>query len=350
MTKQRKNFSEPSQLELFAPAETTPSPPPASRLRRATVGPQPLPPELEPVAAALPSTIRLGTSSWSFHGWEGIIYDKQVPQTRLAKEGLLAYAQHPLLGTVGVDRTYYAPISAEQFAAYAAQVPDTFRFLVKAHDFCTTLRFPFHPRYGARKGQVNNLFLDAQYATENVIEPFLEGLQDKAGPLLFQFPPQDYSSLGSPEQFAERLHTFLDALPRGPLYAIEVRNPEVLTTAYAQALSDTGACHCLNGHPRMSLLGTQAQLAQTEDAPALVIRWMLARHLSYEAARDRYAPFNRLVDEDPDTREAIADLCIDALIRQRPAFVIANNKAEGSSPLSLFRLAERIVGKLPTDS
>jgi uncharacterized protein YecE (DUF72 family) len=276
------------------------------------------------------------------------VYDKQVPQTRLAKEGLLAYAQHPLLGTVGVDRTYYAPISADQFSTYAAQVPDTFRFLVKAHDWCTTLRFPFHPRYGARKGQVNDLFLDAQYATDNVIGPFLEGLQDKAGPLLFQFAPQDYSSLGGPEQFAERLHTFLQALPRGALYAIEVRNPEVLTPAYAQALSDTGACHCLNGHPRMPVLRTQAQLAQTEHAPALVIRWMLARHLSYEAARDRYAPFNRLVDEDPETREAITGLCIDAVINQQPAFVIANNKAEGSSPLSLFRLAQQIVEKTQT--
>ena len=95
----------------------------------------------------------------------------------------------------------------------------------------------------------------------------------------------------------------------------------------------------------MPLLGAQAQLTQTEHAPALVIRWMLARHLSYEAARDRYAPFNRLVDEDLDTRAAIADLCIDAVTRQQPAFVIANNKAEGSSPLSLFRLAERIVEK-----
>lgn len=346
MTKQKKNLSEPDQLDLFAPAKPTqPTPQPVSRSRRTPVGPQPLPPELEPVAAALPQAIRLGTSSWSFHGWEGIVYDKQVPQTRLAKEGLLAYAQHPLLGTVGVDRTYYAPISTQQFAAYAAQVPDSFRFLVKAHDWCTTLRFPFHPRYGSRKGQANGLFLNAQYAVENVIGPFLEGLQDKAGPLLFQFSPQDYSSLGGPEQFAERLHTFLAALPPGPLYAVEVRNPEVLTASYAQALSDTGACHCLNGHPRMPLLKAQAQLAQTEHAPALVIRWMLARHLSYEAARDRYAPFNRLVDEDPDTREAIADLCLAACIRQQPAFVIANNKAEGSSPLSLFRLARQIVEK-----
>ena len=350
MTRRKKIAQTLDQLELFAQTEPGQSVPQqqehTNRSQRAKLGPVPLPAHLEPVASQLSQIIRLGTSSWSFHGWEGIVYDRPVSQAKLAKEGLIAYAQHPLLGTVGVDRTYYAPISAEQFGVYASQVPDTFRFLVKAHDFCTVLQFPFHPRYGARRGQTNDLFLNAEYATQEVIGPFLEGLQDRAGPLLFQFPPQDYSSLGRPEQFAERLHTFLDALPSGPLYAVEVRNRELLTQAYAEALSSTGACHCLNGHPRMPLLKVQAQLTQTERAPALVIRWMLARHLSYEAARDRYSPFNRLVDEDPDTREAIADLCINAVTQQQPAFVIANNKAEGSSPLSLFRLAERIVEKL----
>jgi uncharacterized protein YecE (DUF72 family) len=31
---------------------------------------------------------------------------------RLARTGLRAYAQHPLLRSVGIDRTYYAPIQA----------------------------------------------------------------------------------------------------------------------------------------------------------------------------------------------------------------------------------------------
>lgn len=349
MTKREKPVSELRQLELFTsealPQSEPQKPSPVSPARPAKLGPEPLPPHLEPVASQLPSTLRLGTSSWSFHGWEGIVYDRLVSPTKLAKEGLIAYAQHPLLGTVGIDRTYYAPISAEQFAVYTSQVPDSFRFLVKAHDFCTVLQFPFHPRYGSHKGQVNDLFLNAQYATQEVIGPLLEGLQDKAGPLLFQFPPQDYARLGRPEKFAERLYTFLAALPREPLYAIEVRNRELLTQAYAEALSATGTCHCLNSHPRMPLLKTQAQLTQTEQTPALVIRWMLTRSLSYQAARDRYTPFNRLVDEDPDTREAIADLCNAAALRKRPVFVIANNKAEGSAPLSLFRLAERIVEK-----
>ena len=74
---------------------------------------------------------------------------------------------------------------------------------------------------------------------------------------------------------------------------------------------------------------------------------MLHAGLRYEAAKDRYQPFDRLVDEDPGSRERIARAVLDATIAERPAFVIANNKAEGSAPLSIFRLAERIASWTP---
>jgi hypothetical protein len=41
-------------------------------------------------------------------------------------------------------------------------------------------------------------------------------------------------------------------------------------------------------------------------------------------------------------------LCLAASARGDPVFVIANNKAEGSAPLTLIRLAEQIVAHLPT--
>lgn len=67
--------------------------------------------------------------------------------------------------------------------------------------------------------------------------------------------------------------------------------------------------------------------------------------LGYDAARLRYEPFDRMVDADPVSRSAIAAMCLDAAANVRPAYVIANNKAEGSSPLTLFRLAEQIVAQ-----
>jgi uncharacterized protein YecE (DUF72 family) len=87
----------------------------------------------------------------------------------------------------------------------------------------------------------------------------------------------------------------------------------------------------------------QAERTRAAAAPALVVRWMLPPGLGYEEARVRYAPFDRLVDEDVPTRASLARLCAAAVGRGQPAFVIINNKAEGSAPLSALKLAESIV-------
>jgi uncharacterized protein YecE (DUF72 family) len=174
----------------------------------------------------------------------------------------------------------------------------------------------------------------------------VEGLGNKAGPVLFQFPPQDVHTLGGPEHFAERLQAFLSALPRGVLYAVELRNVALLTPAYCNALIATGTCHCFNVHPSMPSLQEQQRRLSSSHSPALIVRWMLHPTQRYEAAAARYQPFDRLVDEDPGNRNAIAALCVQTVQAGRPAFVIVNNKAEGSAPLTVGKLAERVAQAL----
>jgi len=77
------------QLSLFG------GPPPG------VVGPAEVPAEIAALARELPADVRLGTSSWSFPGWQGIVYDRAVTAGRLARHGLTAYASHPLLRAVG---------------------------------------------------------------------------------------------------------------------------------------------------------------------------------------------------------------------------------------------------------
>lgn len=333
----------PAQLDLFtgAPVEAP------GRGRRGTqpVGPAPMSEDLSTLGQHLPAGVFLGTSSWTFPGWSGLVYDHQAAASQLAREGLAAYGHHPVLRTVGIDRTFYGPIPASAFAEYAEQVPDSFRFLVKAHEVCTMARFPLHERYGAQRGQANDRFLNAAYAAEYVVAPFVEGLGDKAGPLVFQFPPQDPQSLGGPARFVERLHAFFAALPRGPLYAVEVRNEELLTEGFAQALADVGVSPVLAVWRDMPPVAQQAKRTRAFEARALVVRWMLPPNLGYEEARARYAPFDKLVDEDLSTRDVLARVCLAAERRGKPAFVTINNKAEGSAPLSAIRLAERIVAR-----
>jgi uncharacterized protein YecE (DUF72 family) len=318
-----------------------------------SVAPAAVDEEHRALAARLPPEVRLGTSSWSFPGWKGLVYRDEHREQVLARRGLGAYAAHPLLGSVGLDRTFYAPVAADVLAAYAAAVPVKFRFLVKAHEALTLARYPRHPRYGAQRGLVNPLLLDVGWARDQVVAPFVEGLGEKGGVLLFQFAPQSAELFAgeaansehksAPRRFAERLYRFLRDLPQGPRYAVEVRTADLLTPDLVACLRAAGVVPCLAAMRGLPPLDVQAQLTAVAEVPGpLVVRWLLAPQHDYEGARVAYRPFNRLVEPDPDVRTSIARLITEAVERGEGAFVIVNNKAEGSSPLSIVALARAL--------
>jgi uncharacterized protein YecE (DUF72 family) len=176
-----------------------------------------------------------------------------------------------------------------------------------------------------------------------VVAPAAEGLGEKLGVLLFQFPPLPRAETRDPARFAARLSAFLRALPRGVPLAVEIRDAELLGAAYAGALAEGGASHGYTVHPSMPPLEAQAEVLPVERQPSLVLRWMLGHGRGYEEARDLYAPFDRLAAPDPDTRASVAELVLRAVRAGREGLVIVNNKAEGSSPLSIVEAARAIA-------
>jgi uncharacterized protein YecE (DUF72 family) len=293
------------------------------------------------LARALSPLVRLGTMSWSFPGWKGLVYGSDVSSKSLAELGLGAYSKHPLLRAVEIDRSYYEPLSSETLGAFAEQVPPGFGFLLKAHEACTVRRFPNHARYGKARGAYNPRFLDAAYAKEAVIEPARRGLGTRLGAVLFQFPPS--AENGTPRSFAGELGTFLAALPAGVTYAIELRNAELLGPEYAAALASTGAIHCHNVWSGMPSISTQAKQLSPSARHPLLIRWLLRPGDEYSVARERYSPFSNIVEPDEPGRDSIARLVAKAARHGVPALVLVNNKAEGCAPESVFRLASAIV-------
>jgi len=298
--------------------------------------------ELEALAAQLSAGLRLGTMSWSFAGWRDIVYGKDAEPKLLAEAGLTAYGTHPLLRAVEIDRSFYEPLPAAYFEQVHGQVPGDFRFLVKAHEDCTQPQFPRHARYGKKQGERNGRFLDASYAIDAVIGPAVAGLGHKLAALLFQFPPQDARE---PRAFADKLAGFLQKLPRGVPYAVELRNPELLTPAYARALEQTGAVHAHNVWGSMPSVLVQARLIPPPARKPLIVRWLMRSGDDYEGARSRFLPFSRLAEPDLRNREDIASLLAKALAHDVPAFVLVNNKAEGCAPESIFELA-RLIARL----
>ncbi|NMG66088.1 DUF72 domain-containing protein [Azoarcus indigens] len=306
-------------------------------------------PALGALAASLPTRLRFGTSSWHYPGWSGLVWRRDYPRETLSRHGLAAYARHPLLRTVGVDRTFYRPLSAAQFAAMAEQVPDDFRFVVKAPNRVTDALL----RDDVGRGrQPNPDFLSADCALRDFVEPALAGLGSKLGALVFQISPLPAQWLARTEALVGRLHSMLAALPDprpdapDGVLAVEVRDPQWLTPGFIRALKDGGATYCMGVHAKMPPLVEQLPILRALWPGPLVCRWNFnPRHgaFGYEEARRLYLPYDRLVDEDLATRSALARVIAGTVGAGQNAFVTLSNKSEGCAPLSVAALARAVV-------
>ncbi|WP_423837613.1 DUF72 domain-containing protein [Variovorax terrae] len=344
------------QDALFPSDDAAPPPPqPRRRAARSGVDPVPTVPELEELAHALPQRLRMGTSSWHFPGWGGLVWQGDYSEALLSKQGLKAYAQHPLLRSVSLDRSFYRPLSASQYAAYAAQVPDDFRFVVKAPSLVAdaTVRGE-----NGRSVQPNPAFLSPDLALQEFVRPVLEGLGGKAGALVFQLSPLPPTLLGRLDEVLARLAQMLQAVQPelqsfratapDAVVAVEVRNREFLAPAFAALLREAGATYCLGLHAKMPPIEQQLPVLRALWPGPLVCRWNLHRKhgaYGYEDAKALYQPFDKLVDPDPATREALARVIAGTTGAGQLAYVTINNKAEGSAPLSVLELARATLQK-----
>ena len=344
------------QPSLFGEPQASDTSPPVSHTvsRRASPhspGPSPaaVPADVQSLAHALHERwgdrLHLGTSSWHFPGWAGLVYGRAVPAPTLSRHGLHAYAQHPLLRTVSLDRSFYRPLPASGFAALAAQVPADFRFVVKVPAVVTDASL--RDGENGRPLGLNPAFLDPAAACASALEPAAAGLADALGVLVFQLSPLPARWLQDPDALHQRLEALWAAvvpgLPAGSLAALEVRDPALLTPRLAAQLKAHGVRYALGLHDRMPPVEEQLDMLRATWPGDFVCRWNLQRGLGYEQAKGLWEPFDRLQAVDPATRRVLAKVVRATLDAGHRAFVTINNKAEGSAPLSVVELARALV-------
>lgn len=298
---------------------------------------------LRALAERLPRNVRFGTSSWTFPGWAGLVYHRRYANQRaFLRESLGEYASHPLMRTVGIDRGYYTPVPAEDLASYAAQLPSDFRAAMKVWQQVTMPGFPRHPRYGENAGARNEDFLDAGLFTEAVHAPVVEAFAKNMGPWIVEIAPSPFRV--DPVWFNEKLSAFLGAVPRDFPISVELRDRGLLTPGYSKVLRDHGASHVFNYWSRMPALADQMRLEGLLEGSFLITRLLLPPGRRYADLKEAYAPFDRLVETQPRMRQDVLALIRAALERDVECFVLVNNKAEGSSPLTVEALARELSG------
>ncbi len=288
------------------------------------------------VAARLPPWLRFGTSSWSFPGWRGLVYAAAATTQQLAQEGLREYARHPLLRTVGLDRSFYAPIPEADLRRYATQLPAGFPCLAKLPSALVTTAIV----KAGGPATPNPDFLSAERFDEWVAQPFRAAFAAHAGPFLVEIPQQSGLYRLPASELLARLDAFLAALPRDFQYAVELRDAGYLLPAYRAILERHGVGHVYSYWRDMPLPAQQARLVPPSTAPFVVVRLSLKPGRFYDDEKARYAPFDRIVEPDPELRRDVGEL---ALATGNPTYVLVNNKAEGSSPLTIRALADAVA-------
>ncbi len=128
--------------------------------------------------------IKIGISGWTYDGWRGTFYPKDVPHSRE-----LDYASRQV-SSIEINGTFYGLQSPKSYTAWHDKVPDNFTFSVKAPGFITHVK-----RLKNVETPIANFFANGIFR-----------LKQKLGPILWQLPP-------SLKFDAKLLSEFLELLP-----------------------------------------------------------------------------------------------------------------------------------------
>jgi uncharacterized protein YecE (DUF72 family) len=295
--------------------------------------------ELKRQVAELASQgVFIGTSSWKYPGWCGLLYDSaryeyrgKFAQTRFNRNCLAEYAE--VFKTVCVDAAYYTFPTQKYLEEMASQVTPGFRFGFKVTDTITIKQFPNLPRFGDQAGKPNESYLNPALFADEFLRP-CESIRSHVGLLMFEFSrfwPADYRH---GRDFVADLDKFLGQLPKGWPYGIELRNRVWLRPEYFECLARHQVTHVFNSWQAMTPVSQQMALPGSRTNPDLVAaRFLLKPGRKYEDAVKTFEPYDQIKEENPEARAAGRALVTEgkAAGPKRKTFLFVNNRLEGNA-------------------
>lgn len=123
---------------------------------------------------------------------------------------------------------------------------------------------------------------------------------------------------------------------------MEIRNAGLLGPRYYDMLKTHGVAHVYNHWCYMPSLAEQHQRMGAFTAPFTVLRLLTPLKMTYEAAKKRAEPYDKIVGELPEMRADTVRLVKQAIGQQLRAYVLVNNRAEGNAPLTIQALVDQL--------
>jgi uncharacterized protein YecE (DUF72 family) len=254
--------------------------------------------------------IRVGTSAFSANGWAGAFYPKGMKTA----DHLNFYSTR--FDTVEVDSTFYRCPTIEAVNNWHFKTPPGFIFSLKIPRGITH----------------DKILLDCDQEFETFMDT-VDVLDDKLGPLLFQFPFFGKDVFDNDAQFVARLKAFFMKLPKvGPYrFAVEIRNKFWLKPRLLDLLRENNVALVLQDH---SYMPGPVEIFEKFDpitADFAYIR-LLGDRKGIEALTTTWN--KTIIDRTAELQNWVT-VCEKIQKRGIPQYIYANNHYAGFSPATV---------------
>jgi uncharacterized protein YecE (DUF72 family) len=253
-------------------------------------------------------SVHIGTSAFTAAGWEGSFY----PEGTKPSDYLTYYSTK--FDTVELDNTFYRTPAVSTVKGWYAKTPPNFTFAAKVPQVIT------HEK----------VLEDCQDDLQHFLT-VMDELGNKLGPLLFQFGYFNKSKFKTGDEFLARLKPFLQKLPKGYRFALEIRNKNWMGAPFVDLLRENGVALTLIDQswvPRPWELNPKLDVI---TADFTYVRWLGDRK-NIEARTDTWD--RTIVDRTRDLTEWVEVL---RKIHKRKVqiFAYANNHYAGHAPATV---------------
>jgi len=279
------------------------------------------------------SQLRIGTCSWKYDSWRGIVYSNE-PKINYLRE----YSKH--FNTVEIDQWFWSLHGINKVTLPKQDVVNSFRISVP-EDFKFTIKIPnsisLTHLYRTEKSETlipNPHFLSHDLLAEfiNILKP----MKDKLGPMMFQFEYLNKDKMKSQFEFQGLMREFVKHLPGGFEFSVETRNPNYLNEDYFQFIREHKLGHVfLQGYYMPPIFDIYKRFKDYIKGFAVIRLHGTDRHGIENRSGGEW---NKILDPKDEELEKVVEMIAELLERNVDVYLNVNNHYEGSAPLTIQKI------------
>ena len=277
--------------------------------------------------------LRIGTCSWKYDSWKGIVYPEQEKFNHLSE-----YSKH--FNTVEVDKWFWSLFEPKKallpkesdVKSYTKSVPDDFRFTIKIPNSITLTHF-------YNKSKTEELKPNPFFLNTDLFEKFIETvnpMNKNIGVLMFQFEYLNKQKISGLTEFLDRFESFIGSIDNKYIYGVEIRNPNFLKKPFFEFLEKNNlAMVFLQGYYMPPIWEVFNEYKDQIKSTA-VIRLHGPDRSGIE--KKTGSIWNQIVEPKDDELDKIAMIIHYLKNKKVDTYVNVNNHYEGSAPLTISKI------------